>query len=202
MKKRFLFLGLLGLISAASLRHNLLPPDPMSLSSICTALILLHRYQNQIGLETAQKMWLQDELEKARKEIAPLQEQLQKQKQALGQRLKGEQVDEIGALALADRALVTDQKIKRAELVLLIHIKNKLTAEQQAKLDQIKAQTLVIQEKLRKVQELARQQQTQGKDLAALQPLREAFESQIKTADLPAADSTADKMLQFSKASS
>jgi Spy/CpxP family protein refolding chaperone len=50
-------------------------------------------------------------------------------------------VNEQDVLAQLENVLSTEREMKRAQITLLIHIKNKLTPEQQAKLVDIRSQT-------------------------------------------------------------
>ena len=52
--------------------------------------------------------------------------------------VKQPHVDEQQVLAQLEKVLATEREVKRAQISLLVHIKNKLSAEQQAKLEAIR----------------------------------------------------------------
>jgi hypothetical protein len=52
--------------------------------------------------------------------------------------VKQPRIDEHQALAQLEKVLSAEREIKRAQIALLVHIKNKLTSEQQAKLEDIR----------------------------------------------------------------
>jgi Spy/CpxP family protein refolding chaperone len=158
---------------------------------------LVQRSQDEIELTLEQRGWLRLEMEKSKQRIADLQARLQKEKEALAPLLKKERIDETAALAQSDKALDLDRDIRREHLLLLIRLKNQLTPAQQAKLLQIKARGAVFQEKLRKVQELARKQQAEGRDLSALQALQDQIEPLMKQGKLGEAEAVLDKALKL-----
>lgn len=106
--------------------ENLFPPD----------LVLAN--QKAIGLDDAQKAFLRAEVLKAQSRFTELQFQLQDAMEALGGLLKQSPADEQQVLAQLDKVLSTEREVKRAQIALMVRIKNKLTAEQQNRLRQIR----------------------------------------------------------------
>lgn len=109
--------------------ENLFPPD----------LVMAH--QKAIGLDEAQKSFLRSELLKTQTRFTELQWQLQDNMETLVGLLKQNPVDEVQALAQLDKVLSSEREIKRAQITLMVRIKNKLTLEQQARLRQLRAES-------------------------------------------------------------
>ena len=109
------------------LGENLFPPE------------LVMSHQQAIGLEDAQKTFIRAELLKAQGRFTELQWQLQDAMENLVSLLKKDTVDEQQALAQLDKALNYEREIKRAQIGLMVRIKNKLTPEQRARLQELRA---------------------------------------------------------------
>ena len=195
MKTSILVLSSLWLVMGASLLAQPTTPDVIAENLFTADLILKH--QDTVGLVESQKVFFREEMEKSRARVAELQEKLSKEKAALVPLLKKDRIDEAAALAQSDKALALDQQIKREHLALLIRLKNRLTPDQQNKLSEIKASAARLQEKLHKVQEGAKQWQTDGKDLAPLQSLKDQFEAQMKAGNMKDDEATLDKTLKL-----
>ena len=196
MKKCILVFGGLGLLLGGSLlAQPAAGPDVVAENLFTADLILKH--QDTVGLVESQKAFFREEMEKSRERVAELQEKLNKEKAALAPLLKKDRIDEAPALAQSDKALALDQQIKREHLALLIRLKNRLTPDQQNKLAEIKASGARLQDKLRKVQEAAKQWQADGKDLTPLQQLKDQFEGQMKAGNMKDAEATLDKTLKL-----
>ena len=111
-------------------------PDPMGDSFFSPELIMQH--QQEIGLTDEQKAFLKAETRKVQPRFTELQWQLQDEAEKLLALVKGERVDEKQALAELDKLLDIEREVKRLQVTLVIRIKNDLTAEQQAKLSEIR----------------------------------------------------------------
>lgn len=107
--------------------ENMFPPD----------LVMAH--QKAIGLDDAQKGYIREELLKTQTRFTELQWQLQDAMESLVSLLKEDRVNEQQALAQLDKVLNSEREIKRAQVGLLVRIKNKLTPQQQAQLQQLRA---------------------------------------------------------------
>lgn len=105
--------------------ENLFPPEAVM------------QNQQAIGLTQEQKDSLKGELRRAQTQFTELQWQLQDEVEKLATVVKQQQIDEAQALAQLDKVLTAEREIKRAQIALLIRIKNRLSAEQQAKLQEI-----------------------------------------------------------------
>jgi len=104
---------------------NLFPPE------------LIMQHQQTIGLGEEQKNFLKAEIRNAQKQLTELQWGLQEEVEKLAGLMRQDQVDEAQALTQLDKVLGLEREIKRAHIGLLIRVKNKLTAEQQARLREI-----------------------------------------------------------------
>ena len=107
--------------------ENLFPPD----------LVLAN--QKAIGLDETQKALVRAEVLKAQTRFTELQFQLQDAMEMLVGVLKQNPVDETQVLAQLDKVLNAEREVKRAQIALMVRIKNKLTGEQQARLQQLRA---------------------------------------------------------------
>jgi len=113
-------------------------PDPVGGNLFPPELIMQH--QQAIALEDAQKAFIRGEISKAQGRFMELQWQLQDAMESLAGLLKQEAVDETQALAQLDKVLNLEREIKRAQIGLLVRLKNKLTPEQQTKLRTLREQ--------------------------------------------------------------
>jgi Spy/CpxP family protein refolding chaperone len=111
-------------------------PDPVGENLFPPELIMSH--QEAIGLAPEQKTYIRGELRKAQGQFTDLQWQLQDAMEAFSSMLKQNSVDEQAALAQLDKVLATEREIKRAQITLMVRIKNKLTPEQQARLRELR----------------------------------------------------------------
>jgi Spy/CpxP family protein refolding chaperone len=106
--------------------QNLFPPE----------LIMQHRID--IGLDDAQSKSLKEIVQHAQARFLDLQWDMQAETGKLAHLLHSPRIDEAAALAQADKVLGMETAVKKAQLSLLIRIKNLLTPEQQQKLDALR----------------------------------------------------------------
>jgi Spy/CpxP family protein refolding chaperone len=106
--------------------RNLFPPE------------LVMSHQQLIGLTEVQRNTMKKEIEKAQSKFLDLQFQMQPESEKLIQLLQARPVEEARVLAQADAVMRLETETKKTHLSLLIRIKNALTAEQQAKLMDIR----------------------------------------------------------------
>lgn len=110
--------------------------DPLSEYLFPPELIMAH--QKAIGLDDAQKNAIRSEILKTQTRFTELQWQLQDAIESLASVLKNSPVDEQQVLGQLDKVLNFEREIKRAQLGLMVRIKNKLTPEQQARLRELR----------------------------------------------------------------
>lgn len=137
MRNRFCFVvSLLVLTSWLYAQH---PADPDPLSDLLFSPDVIMAKQNEIGLSDAQKTYLHAEMLKAQTRFTELQWQLQGAMEGLAGLLKLPKADEAQVLAQLDKVLASEREIKRAQISMLVRIKNDLTVEQQHRLQTLRA---------------------------------------------------------------
>jgi len=139
MKTRFLCACALLLFAAGGLRGQQPDQDPIGQSFFAPELVIQH--QEAIGLNDEQKTFFKTEIRAAQAKFTDLQWKLQDEMEKLVALVKQPRVDEKEALAELERVLAIEREIKRAQVTLLVRIKNKLTPEQQAKLAEIRSKS-------------------------------------------------------------
>ena len=114
------------------------PPenDPLGQAVFPPELVMQH--QREIGLTDEQKAFMRGEIQRVTVRFNELQWQLQDAMEALASTMKESAVNEQQALAQLDKVLDAEREIKHLHIGLAIRIKNKLTPDQQAKLQGIK----------------------------------------------------------------
>jgi Spy/CpxP family protein refolding chaperone len=140
MKPRAFFISLVLLIAIQSARAQQPQPppqDPFGDSLFPPELVMQH--QEEIGLTEAQKDFLKTESRKAALRFTELQWQLSDAMEKLAAAVRQPKVDEQQAIAMLDQVLDAEREIKRLQVSLVIRIKNNLTPEQQARLQDIKS---------------------------------------------------------------
>ena len=107
-------------------------PDPVARNLFAPEVIMGHA--EEIGLTSEQRTAIRDEVRKAQTQFTELQWQLEDAVDAMGEQLKPSVVDEKAALAQLEKVLELERTMKRAQMGLMIRLKNKLTANQQYQL--------------------------------------------------------------------
>lgn len=118
------------------LRGQQQPSDPMGEYLFPPELLMQH--QQAIGLTEEQRNFVKTETQKAQSRFTDLQWQLQNEMEGMVSLVKQERIDEQKVLAQLEKILNIEREIKRTHLALVVHIKNKLTPEQQVQLKEIK----------------------------------------------------------------
>jgi Spy/CpxP family protein refolding chaperone len=137
--KSFLMLFVLAFFSAASwgqapqpaddpIAQNLFPPE------------LVMKYSQAINLNEVQSKAIKDAIQKAQAKFLDMQWDMQSETEKLVQLLKARPVDETAVLAQVDQVLNREREIKKAQISLLVRIKNLLTDDQQSKLMELRRQ--------------------------------------------------------------
>jgi Spy/CpxP family protein refolding chaperone len=130
MKPMILTLLLFSVLAAQQppedpLRDLLFPPEAVM------------QHQQAIGLSDEQKNNLKVEMRQAQLKFTELQWSLQDEMERLASLLKQSKVDDKLAASQLDKVLAAEREIKRAQLMLLIRIKNNLTPAQQTQLREL-----------------------------------------------------------------
>ncbi len=112
------------------------PFDPIGDALFPPELVMQH--QQAIGLTVDQKNFIIAETQRAQARFTELQWQLQQAMETMGLLVNQQQVDEPKVLAQLERVLIIEREIKRTQFSLMIRIRNTLTSEQRARLQEIK----------------------------------------------------------------
>jgi Spy/CpxP family protein refolding chaperone len=112
------------------------PPDPLGDSIFPPDMIMQH--QRELALTDEQKAFMRGEIQRTTTRFNELQWQLQDQMEALHETVKSNSINEQLALTQLDKVLESERDIKRLHMELAIRLKNKLTADQQMKLQTIR----------------------------------------------------------------
>jgi Spy/CpxP family protein refolding chaperone len=111
------------------------PHDPIAGNLFPPECVMQHR--RELGLTDEQKAAIRDETLKASTRFTELQWQMQDEMETMATLMKSSPVDEQRALAQLDKVLNIEREVKRTQLGLSIRIRNKLTSEQQTKLQEL-----------------------------------------------------------------
>jgi Spy/CpxP family protein refolding chaperone len=102
---------------------------------------LVIKFRQEIALSDDQNQALKAAIQQAQARFLDLQWSLQDDVAKLRQALRAPRIDESAALAQVDRVLSREREVKKAQLALLIRIKNQLSPEQQTKLSALRGST-------------------------------------------------------------
>jgi Spy/CpxP family protein refolding chaperone len=137
--KRIPILAMLmvGALTTAALAENAEAPkdDPFARYLYPPDRVMSHAME--IGLEDAQKTSIKNEVQKAQSKFLDLQFEMQGESEKMVRLLQEKPVNETSVLAEVDRILGLEKEIKKAQISLLVRIKNTLTPAQQAKLSDL-----------------------------------------------------------------
>jgi Spy/CpxP family protein refolding chaperone len=113
--------------------------DPLGQSFFAPELVMQH--QEDIGLTSEQKTSIRTEIRDAQMKFTDLQWKLQDEMEKMVSLVRQPRVDEQQTLAQLEKILAMEREMKRAQIALLVHIKNRLTPDQQAKLEDIRGKS-------------------------------------------------------------
>ena len=111
-------------------------PDPVARYLYAPELIIAH--QQAIGLTGDQRMAIQTLSSLSGLQSVQTQWKLSAATEKLSTMLAAPVVNDAAALQQIDQVLALEREVKRAQLSMLVHVKNQLTAAQQEKLDKLK----------------------------------------------------------------
>jgi Spy/CpxP family protein refolding chaperone len=112
--------------------------DPLARFLFPPELVMSH--QQAIGLSERQRSAIQQELQKAQGKFSDLQWRMSSDAEKMTHLLQATPVDEAQVLDQVDKILNTERDVKKTQITLLVRIKNTLTPEQQAKLNEMRRQ--------------------------------------------------------------
>jgi Spy/CpxP family protein refolding chaperone len=99
---------------------------------------LVMKYRQEINLDEGQSKAIKEAIQKAQTRFLDMQWDMQAEGEKLVKLLKARPVDESAVLAQMDQVLNREREIKKAQISLLIHIKNLLSESQQNKLTELR----------------------------------------------------------------
>ncbi|HEX3528509.1 MAG TPA: periplasmic heavy metal sensor [Thermoanaerobaculia bacterium] len=111
--------------NADPIAHLLYPPEAML------------GHAQELGLDDAQRKAIRTEVVQAQRQFLDAQLNMQEASEGLQRLLQERPVNESKSLAAADQVMGLERTIKRAQLTLLIHLKNLLTPAQLTKMAEI-----------------------------------------------------------------
>jgi Spy/CpxP family protein refolding chaperone len=100
---------------------------------------LVMRHATAIGLDDRQRATIKEAVQKAQARFLDLQWDMQGEAEKMVRLLQARPVDEAAVLAQADRVMGLERDIKKAQLSLLVRIKNTLSGAQHEKLQTLRA---------------------------------------------------------------
>src|SRR6266487_1108250 len=112
------------------------PMDPLGGLMFPPEMIMQH--QRELGLTDEQKTFMRSEIQRTTTRFNELEWQLQDAMEALHETMKAPQINETQALAQLGKVLDAEREIKTLHMGMAIRIKNKLTAQQQMKLQSMR----------------------------------------------------------------
>lgn len=108
------------------IQRHVFPPD----------LVMAH--QSEIGLSTEQRQQIIAEVQRMEADLVPLRFEMSETAQEVARLLSASRIDEEEVLPLVGRITELEGEIKKRHLTLVIRTKNLLSAEQQAKLRELR----------------------------------------------------------------
>jgi Spy/CpxP family protein refolding chaperone len=181
-------------------------PDPLAPDLFPPELVM--KFQDQIGLRNEQRQAIMDDLQKAQPKFEQIQQQMRKEQAALVLLLAKERAELEPSLAQAEKVHDLEREMKRTHLAILIGIKNRLTAEQQAQLREIQAQQSPaednganaprsIQEKMQRLQTGIQQWQQSGQDPSPIKQAMQPFQALMGAGQFKEAEAVLDEALKM-----
>jgi Spy/CpxP family protein refolding chaperone len=116
-----------------------MPPPPPDLADAMFPPEMIMQHARELNLTAEQKTFMRDEIQKTTTRFNDLQWQLQDAMEALHETMKANQVNEQQALAQLSKVLDAEREIKTLHMGMAIRIKNKLTPDQQMKLQSMRS---------------------------------------------------------------
>jgi len=115
------------------------PQDPLARFLFPPELVMAN--QQAIRLTDRQRASIQDAMREAQGRFVDLQFTMSGEMERLQRLLQGTSVDESRVLDQVDRVLAAEREVKRTQFSLMLQIKNTLTEEQQARLNQLRGRS-------------------------------------------------------------
>ena len=124
------------LLLAAPLAAQQPNDDPLARYLIPPDLIMGH--SQELALQDKQRAAIKSEVQKAQAKFIDMQWDMKEETEKMVRLLQQTPADETRILEQADKVMALEREIKKTQLSLLIRIRNVLTAEQMAKLEELR----------------------------------------------------------------
>jgi len=185
-------------------------PDPVA-ENLFPPELIMHN-ADAIGLTEEQQEQLQSDLYKARERFEEMHAKREKQLEATAALLKKERIDEAAALAQLEKLFDQEREVRRAHFGLMVALKNKLTPEQQAKLQEIKKHApkpdraeprpgkpppASLQEKMKKLKAGVKKLEDEGGDATSIGELMLEFKPLMDEQKFKPAEELLDQALKL-----
>ena len=117
------------------------PPndDPIGRQLFPPEMVMGH--QEELGLQEKQRAAIRSEVHKVQSRFVDLQWQLSEDTEKMASLLRSTPIDEARVLEQADKVMAQEREVKKMQLSMLVRIRNVLTPEQIAKLQEIRRRT-------------------------------------------------------------
>ena len=110
--------------------------DPLARYLVPPDLIMAH--SQELNLADKQRTAIKSEVQKAQSKFIDMQWDMKEETEKMVRLLQQTPADEARILEQADKVMALEREIKKTQLSLLIRIRNVLTAEQMAKLEELR----------------------------------------------------------------
>jgi TonB-dependent SusC/RagA subfamily outer membrane receptor len=110
--------------------------DPIARYLYAPELVMAH--QEAIGLNDRQRTGIQGIVKDMQSQVVDVQLRLASSSEKLTRLLSANAVDEAAVLQQVDQVLASEREVKRAQISLLVRVKNQLTPAQQAMIDRMR----------------------------------------------------------------
>ena len=110
--------------------------DPLARYLVPPDLIMAH--SQELNLADKQRAVIKSEVQKAQSKFIDMQWDMKEETEKMVRLLQQTPADEARILEQADKVMALEREIKKTQLSLLIRIRNVLTAEQMAKLEELR----------------------------------------------------------------
>jgi hypothetical protein len=195
----------LGILLAGHCLWAQQPPGDMLADQLFPPELLVH-FHSEIGLDAKQTESIVAGIQEFHAQSEAKQKQLHQEAAKLAGLLKVERVENDAALAQFDKILNLEREIRRAHMAFVIGLKNKLSLEQQKKLQEIKklhasgkllsSLHTKMEAKLQEVQAGVEKWQNDGRDPSAIAETMQEFEPLMKAGKLRDAEALLDRALK------
>ncbi len=149
-----------------------------------------------IKLDAEQRQFIESEIKSAQARMHDTELLVREKADKLLALVKQERVNERQALEQMDKALDAEREMRRTQLSLLIRVKNRLTLEQQAKLQVLKVGFKAIEAKSRQVQAGVDRWQQEGRDPAPVIQVMQDLEPMVRDGKMKEAEALLDRALK------